>query len=89
MDNDSRMMVCKSSVWEEMKDAECRSPVQRVISIQSRDWFKRWRRCVSCGRGNGEVGVREMVMGGEVCRRRRSVCNYAGSANMHTFQCKI
>jgi hypothetical protein len=55
-----------------MKEAEWRSPVQRVMSTQSRDWFKSVRRVVSAGRMSGLVGERERVRGwmGRVLRRR-------------------
>lgn len=52
----SRVMECKRRSWEDMKDAEWRSPVQRVMSMQSRDWFRRVRRWESVGRGSGLVG---------------------------------
>lgn len=33
----SRIMECRRRSWEDMKGAEWRSPVQRVMSMQSRD----------------------------------------------------
>ena len=74
--NASRIIPCKSRNWEDMKEAEWRSPVQRVMSTQSRDWFKSVRRVVSAGRMSGLVGERERVRGwmGRVLRRRWSVC---------------
>lgn len=47
---------CSRRSWLDMKDAECRSPVQRVISTQSSAWFSRSRRFSSAGRW----GVKEM-----------------------------
>jgi hypothetical protein len=74
--NASRIIPCKSRNWEDMKEAEWRSPVQRVISTQSRDWLRRVRRVVRAGRMSGLVGERERVRGwmGRVLRRRESVC---------------
>ena len=43
----SRIMLCNRCSWEDMNGAECRSPVHRVMSTQSRDWFRRVRRVVS------------------------------------------
>jgi hypothetical protein len=59
---------------EEMKRAEWRSPVQRVMSIRSRDWLRRVRRVVRGGRRRGWVGERVRFRGGWVRRRRASVC---------------
>lgn len=49
-----------------MKLAEFLSPVQRVMSIQSSDWFKSVRRWASEGSGRGVVvlGFRVRVVGG-------------------------
>lgn len=44
---------------EDMKRAEWRSPVQRVISTQSRLWFRRLRSWVRGWRRRGRVGERE------------------------------
>lgn len=33
----SERMLCRRWSWEDMKGAECLSPVQRVMSTQSRD----------------------------------------------------
>ena len=44
--------------WEEIKGAELRSPVQRVMSTQSRDSLKRVRRVVREFRMRGWVGDR-------------------------------
>jgi len=57
---------CSKRSWPDIKAAECRSPVQRVISTQSSAWFRRSRRDSSAGR----AGVREMCMWGRVLRRR-------------------
>jgi hypothetical protein len=69
----SRRRACRRCNCEEMKDAECRSPVQRVMSIRSRDWLRRVRRVVRGGRRRGCVGERERLRGGWVRRRRASV----------------
>jgi hypothetical protein len=69
--------VCRASVrreWrrrscEEMNDAECRSPVQRVISTQSRDWLIRARSVASSGRTMGCVGLRVRCKAAWVRRR--------------------
>lgn len=58
-----------------MKGAECRSPVQRVMSTQSRDWLSRVRRELRGVRGRECRGERVSVrVCGRVLRRRWSVC---------------
>jgi len=56
----SSIIECSKRSWEEMKGADVRSPVQRVMSMQSRDWFRRVRRAVNGARRSGcwdsEVG---------------------------------
>ncbi len=69
-DTASRMMPCRRRSWEDMKDAACRSPVQRVISTQSRDSFRRVRRSVRAWRRRGCVEERARARGGWVFRRR-------------------
>ncbi len=44
---------CNNRSCEEMKMAEWRSPVQRVISTQSKDWLRRLR---SVTRGARTIG---------------------------------
>lgn len=66
----SRMMECRRRSCEDMKGAEWRSPVQRVMSMQSRDWLRSVRRWESVGRGRGLVGWRVRSMCGRVLRRR-------------------
>lgn len=39
----SRIMEWRRCSWEDMKEEEDRSPVQRLMSMQSRDWFRRVR----------------------------------------------
>jgi hypothetical protein len=72
----SRIILCRRRSWEDMKDGECLSPVQRVMSTQSRDWLRRVRRVVRAGRTRGRVGERVRVRGcmERVRRRRWSVC---------------
>lgn len=57
-----------------MKGAECRSPVQRVISTQSRAWFRRARREDRGVRGRGSVEERERTRGAWVLSFRWRVC---------------
>jgi len=71
---DSRRMLCRRWSWEDIKGAEWRSPVQRVISTQSRDWLRRVRRFDNAGRTRGVSGERERWVAGRVLRRRWSVC---------------
>lgn len=56
-----------------MKGAEWRSPVQRVMSTQSRDWLIRVRRWERWGRMRGWEGESERWRCGWVLRRRWSV----------------
>ncbi len=74
MPSASLTMECRRRNCEEMKDAEWRSPVQRVMSMQSRDWLRSPRRWERVGRGRGLCGSRERLRGGSVLRRRWSVC---------------
>jgi hypothetical protein len=69
----SRRRECSRCSCEEMKGAECRSPVYRVMSTMSRDWFRRVRRVVRGGRRSECVGVRVKWRGGWVRRRRARV----------------
>lgn len=68
------------SIWwrrwscEDMKGAEWRSPVQRVMSTQSRDWLRMVRRWERWGSMRGWDGERERWRCGWVFRRRWSVC---------------
>jgi hypothetical protein len=73
-ESDSRRIECRRCSWLDMKGAECRSPVQRVMSTQSRDWFRRVRRLERAGRMRGVSGERERWVCGRVLRRRWSVC---------------
>lgn len=57
-----------------MKGAEWRSPVQRVMSTQSRAWFRRVRREERGARTRGSVGERERTRGAWVLSLRWSVC---------------
>lgn len=85
----SSIIECSNRSWEEMKEADVRSPVQRVISMQSRDWFSRVRRAVNGGRRSGclgsEVGdgcgsVRTRGEGWRVFNRRCNVYSNIKSA---------
>jgi len=49
----SRRMLWRRWSCEDMKGAEWRSPVQRVMSTQSRDWLRRVRSWESEGRIRG------------------------------------
>jgi len=49
----STMIWCRRRNWEEMNVAECRSPVQRVMSTQSRAWLSRLRSVMSGWRRMG------------------------------------
>lgn len=62
--SDSRELNRRS--WEDMKSAECLSPVHRVISMQSKLWFNRPRSVTSAGMGRGVVcvGFSWRVIGG-------------------------
>ena len=72
------LRVCRASVirecnkrsWEEMKMAEWRSPVQRVMSTQSRDWSRRLRRATRGVSTIGWSGLRTRWIGYWVRRRR-------------------
>lgn len=75
-DSASRIIPCKSRSCEDMKDAECRSPVQRVMSTQSRAWFKRVRRVERGGRMSGSVGERVRIRGEWVLSLRWRVCRF-------------
>lgn len=59
---------------DEMKIAEDRSPVQRVISTQSRDWFRRVRSCVKGSRMRGDSVLRTSCVGGMALGRSWRVC---------------
>jgi hypothetical protein len=52
-DTASRMMLWRRCSWELMKGAEFRSPVQRVMSTQSRDSLRRVRSWERVGRMRG------------------------------------
>jgi hypothetical protein len=71
----SRIMECRRWSWEDMKGAECRSPVQRVMSTQSRDSFRRLRSWERAGRMSGWSGERWRCVWGWVLRRRWSDCS--------------
>ena len=70
----SRRMLCRRCSCEDMKGAELRSPVQRVMSTQSRDSLRCVRSLVSCGRRRGVSGERLRWIGWWVRRRRWSDC---------------
>jgi hypothetical protein len=69
----SRRRECRRCSCEEMKGAECRSPVQRVMATMSRDWLRRVRRVVRGERRSGWVVLRVRLRGGWVRRRRARV----------------
>lgn len=49
----SSMVSAKRRSWPAMKEPLCGSPVQVLMSMMSRDWFRRVRSVESCGRGRG------------------------------------
>lgn len=60
----SSRMECRRRSCEDMNVAECRSPVQRVMSMQSRDWLRRVRREERLGRARGWSEDSESDIGG-------------------------
>ena len=74
----SRIMPCRRCSCEEMKGASWRSPVQRVMSTQSRDWLRRVRSWERGGRRSGLSGESWRCVGGWVLRRRYSDCCEVG-----------
>ena len=61
---------------EDIKGAECRSPVQRVMATMSRDWLRSVRRVVRGLRRRGCDGFKERFRGAWVRRRRVSVFSH-------------
>lgn len=70
----SRIRPWRRRSWEEMKGAEWRSPVQRVMSTQSRAWFRRLRREERGERMRGSVCEAVRERGGWVLSLRWIVC---------------
>lgn len=68
----SRIIECSRCNWDDMNDAECLSPVHRVMSMQSKAWLRRVRREERAGSNSGFSESRDSVIGGWVFRRRWS-----------------